>query len=121
MSELDFRISPRLRNRLLGKLILVTVLSALMGYAFAVDYASDLAKGNALTLELYTADFDAYRAGLLDAVQWPMWGLAMLSFFMLGCVVLAYEVLGAAFGWGMGKLWASGEAKAGPETPTTTP
>ena len=121
MSEIALRLSPRLRNRLLGKLILITVLSALAGYALAAEFASDLAKGNALTLELYTADYDAYRAGLLESTQWPTWGLAMLSFFMLGCVVVVYEVLGAGFGWAMGKLWAPGETKAQPEAPTTTP
>ena len=107
MSEFEFRVSPKLRNRLVGKLILVTLLSALAGSALAGDFASDLAKGNALTLELYTADYDAYRAGLLETTQWPTWGLAMLCFFMLGLVLVAYEVLGAAFGWAVARLWAS--------------
>ena len=121
MSEIALRLSPRLRNRLLGKLILITILSALAGYALAAEFASDLAKGNALTLELYTADYDGYRAELLEAVQWPVWGLAMLCFFMLGCVVVAYEVLGAAFGWAVARLWGSREVEAETGTPSSIP
>ena len=107
MSDLTFRISPALRNRIIGKMLLVALLSALMGYAFAAEFAADHARGAALTLKQYTADFDAYRAELMEAGQWSGWGWTMLSFMMLGSAILTYELLATAFAWAVGKGWGA--------------
>ena len=104
MTEPSFQIAWSLRNRIVG-LLLVVVLSVLAGLAYAASFAADYAKGQALTLEAYTADFDAYRAGLLDTTVLPAWGWIMICVAMLGALVIAYELAGWAFAWVVWKAW----------------
>lgn len=114
MSEPSIRIAWKLRNRIVGKALLVVVLSVLAGLGFAATFADDYAKGQALTLEAYTADFDAYRAGLLDTTIWPAWGWMMMSVLMLGGAVVIYELAGWLFGWLVGKAWPDEEQGVAP-------
>ena len=105
MSEPDLRIPPSLRNKVLGKLFLVVLLSIGLGFAMTSSFAADYELGSALTLEEYTANYDEYRAGLIGTEQWPAWGWIMICFLLLGGVVLAYEAAGSGIAWLVGRAW----------------
>ena len=118
MTEPDLRISPALRNKVLGKFFLAVFLSILAGIAMRASTGSDQAKATALTLEAYTADYESYRAGLLATEQWPTWGWILLCFLFVGALILAYEAIGAAFAWMVGRAWAGVPAATDLNDPT---
>jgi hypothetical protein len=95
-----------LRNRAIGKFLLIVVLSILLGVWVAADSAADHAKGVGLTLEQYTAEYDMYRAGLMGSEVLGPWANIMICFLLLGGAFLAYEAIGSGLAWVVGKAWS---------------
>jgi len=75
-----------------ARVIVAAVLGALLGYAIGVSTQNDAARGKALTMKAYVADFDRYKAKL-ETSDMPM-PVALIS----GVIVVAglfgvYELL----------------------------
>jgi hypothetical protein len=85
------------RNTFYGKCLLVAIAACLIGRWVSADMAADYAKGQALTLEAYTAGYEAYRAGLMDStISLPV-GILVAGIMITGLFAV-YEVLGALLG-----------------------
>jgi hypothetical protein len=86
-----------------GKMALVVAVSAFSGYLYHLDVLAGNARAFSLTLLEYTADFDKYKAGLIQP-EWPLWGHIGLFLFMAGGFFGVYEATGWALGWLMGRF-----------------
>jgi hypothetical protein len=102
-------ISRQKKNELIGKTLLVMALAVLIGLLIAAEGKRKVAEGEQLTLEQYTADFEKYRADLLDE-DFPLpvavIGSAILFFGVLGL----YEVVGSGLGRMIGRLTGNGRS-----------
>lgn len=114
----SIRMSLRARNTLLAKCFLILLLSWLSGRALAKDVAADYARGEALTLEEYTAGYEAYRAELMSVDMPPAAGIIVFGVVVGGILVL-YELAGAGFGMLIGKMFPPSEE--GPDEQATSP
>jgi len=85
------------RHFLLGKVLLLLVLSALAGYGITRRSAARHEEGEQLTAEQYAADFEAHKAKLTKPVH-PIWVNAVgFALFAAGAFGM-YEGLGSALG-----------------------
>lgn len=85
------------RNTFYGKCLLVAIAACLVGRWMSADMAADYAKGQALTLEAYTAGFEAHRAELMSSTMSLPVGILVAGVMITG-LFAAYEVLGALLG-----------------------
>lgn len=107
MSDLvSVRLPRSSRNTFYGKLVLLLGLSVWAGRYFALDTAADYAKGQALTLAQYTANFEGYRAHLMGTQYSVAVGVLIFG-GMIGGFFAAYEVLGSLIGALIGRVLPS--------------
>jgi len=109
-------ISRHKKNELIGKTLLVLALAILMGLLMAAEGKRNVAEGEQLTLEQYTADFEKHRADLLDEdvpIPVALIGSAILLFGVLGL----YEIIGSGLGRMIGRLTDNGRSYR-PTTPS---
>lgn len=101
-----------LAHRVAAKVILVAAIGAVSGVAYHRSSVADYERSQTITLEEYTADFDAYRAGLAEE-QYPLWGTMALMIFAVLALFGAYELLAAGLGWALALVLP---ARAAPPT-----
>lgn len=111
MSEdITITISKSNNNTVIGKVIVLILLSCFTGYLFTLSKATDFDEGQKLTLEQYTAEFEHHKAKLTKKPK-PLWvGIAIFgifSFFTFGL----YELLGGFLGMIVGKVRRRSEAR----------
>ena len=68
-----------------------------------MDIAADYAKGQALTLDSYTADYEAYRAELMGSTWSVPEGVLIYGVMLFG-VFAIYEILGWMAGALIGRV-----------------
>jgi amino acid transporter len=76
---------------LVAKGTVALLLGVAFGYAFGTSVAHDAAKGRALTMSEYVADFKHHKAELESQV--PMWGALSVGVGFAFATFLSYEVL----------------------------
>jgi hypothetical protein len=91
---------------MVGKAALLLAVAGVSGYYYHREVLANNARASSLTLLEYTADFDKYKAGLIQA-EWPLWGHIVLFVFMVGAFFGLYEGLGWASAWAIGRLLPS--------------
>jgi len=71
----------RLARRIVARLIVTVLMGIGFGYFFGASVARDAARGRALTLKEYIADFESHKKALVKS-EVPMWG-ALLTMVIL--------------------------------------
>lgn len=104
--QITVQVSREARNTLIGKAVCLLVFGVIAGYSYHVSVLADNARAAALTLQEYTADFEEYKAGLVQE-EWPLWGHVTLLLVMLGGFFGVYEALGWVCGRVTGRLLPS--------------
>jgi hypothetical protein len=85
--DLTVTVSPTTRNIFLAKVLVVLLVGIAVGLWLTADSAADYRKGQALTIEEYTANYQQYRAELMHEPG-PTWVDIAL------CIVLAVGTFG---------------------------
>lgn len=99
------RIGPGVfpRHLVAGKLLAMVLLGAGLGYLLGLSMAADAAKGAALTLDDYVAEFETYRAGLVDSAM-PVGAVVVIGILMVVGALILYEALSVLLSWGVAWL-----------------
>lgn len=79
-------------RRLVARVIVAVLLGIVAGYGVGQSMASDVARGRALTMKEYVANFDAYRNKLMGNGS-PLWAAIIAGVFMVLAAVAIYEGL----------------------------
>jgi hypothetical protein len=96
-------------QRLIGKILVALAIGVAIGYAVGRSIEADYRRGEHLTLEAYTTDYERYRAELMEGpVSTPAYvifgvGLTLVVFGL-------YEGLGWGAGWAIGRVAGRREA-----------
>jgi hypothetical protein len=104
--QIAVQLSRDARNTLIGKAACLLVFGVIAGYYLHLSILADNARAAALTLQAYTAEYEQYKAGLMQD-ELPLWGSIALTLVMLGGFFTLYEALGWACGRVTGRLLAS--------------
>lgn len=88
-------ISGQRARGVTARLIVVILSGLVAGYFFGASVASDAARGRALTLKAYIADFESHRRALLKG-DVPMWAALLTMVVLMLAFVGVYELLVAA-------------------------
>jgi hypothetical protein len=107
-------------HRLLGKVVVLVVLTLVLGYFAGLSDAEDLERARMLTLEQYTSEFAGYKEKLANDSfgMAACIGIVGMALFLLFAV---YEVFGGLFGWLLGQWIAPGASADRPLDPTAPP
>ena len=73
-------------------MIVAVLLGIVAGYGVGQNMASDVARGRALTMKEYVANFDEYRNKLMGNGS-PLWAAIIAGVFMVLAAVAIYEGL----------------------------
>lgn len=98
MDEIQIRVSAPASGVMLGKGLVVVVAGTAFGWLLARQAAESVARGRALSKAAYIADFDRYRASLID----PGPGIALyvpVCIALLAITFGLYELLGRGVAW----------------------
>ncbi len=79
-------------RRIVARLIVAVLLGIATGYAVGTSLASDAARGRALTMKEYVANFDEYKKHLLGNDS-SMWAAIIAGVFMVVAAFAVYELL----------------------------
>jgi hypothetical protein len=82
----------RLARRIVARLIVTVLMGIGFGYYFGASVARDAARGRALTLKEYIADFESHKKALIKS-EVPMWGALLTMVILLIVFIALYEVL----------------------------
>src|SRR5207249_12175170 len=78
--------------RIVARVIVAVLLGIVTGYGGGQSMASDVARGRALTMKEYVANFDEYRNKLMGNGS-PLWAAVVAGVFMVLAAVAVYELL----------------------------
>jgi hypothetical protein len=78
-------------RKIVARIIVAMLLGVAMGYAVGTSLASDAARGRALTMKDYVANFDNYKAKLESGS--PMAATILAGVFMALVAIALYELL----------------------------
>ncbi len=92
MNESPATPQGRLARRILARLIVAILLGIGLGYYFGKSVAGDAARGRALTLKEYIADFESHKKALIKS-EVPMWGALLTMVVLLIAFFALYELL----------------------------
>jgi len=92
---------------IVARVIVAVLLGIATGYAVGTSLASDAARGRALTIKEYVANFDEYKKHLLGNDS-PMWAAVIAGVFMVVAAFAVYELLV----WVVDKLLAAMDRRA---------
>jgi hypothetical protein len=92
-------IAPR--HRVAAKLIVLLAVGVVRGVAYHQSAVASFERYQTITLEEYTAGFDAYRASLYEE-QYPLWGHVGLMVLVVAALVGAYELVALGLAWVFG-------------------
>ena len=106
-------------SRMIAKVVVILGLGAAFGHWLTIDCEAKAAAARALTLEEYTKNFEAYRAGLV-AEAYPEWLYITVGFMMALLLFGLYEVLGKLFGVVLGWTFVSKKRSVSGEPPVPT-
>lgn len=98
MDELQIRVSAPASGVMLGKCLVVLVAGTGFGWLLARQAAESVARGKVLTKAAYVADFERYRASLLNHDS----GIALyvpVCIALLAITFGLYELLGRGAAW----------------------
>jgi len=93
---------------LVARVIVAVLLGIATGYAVGTSLASDAARGRALTMKEYVANFDEYKKHLMGNDS-PMWAAVIAGVFMVVAAFAVYELLV----WVVDKLLAALDRRRG--------
>ena len=79
-------------RRIVARVIVAVLLGIVTGYGVGQSMASDVARGRALTMKEYVANFDEYRNKLMGNGS-PLWAAVVAGVFMVLAAVAVYELL----------------------------
>ncbi len=79
-------------RRIVARVIVAVLLGIVAGYGIGQSIASDVARGRALTMKEYVADFDHYRNKLMENGS-PLWAAIIAGVFTVLGAVAVYELL----------------------------
>jgi uncharacterized membrane-anchored protein YhcB (DUF1043 family) len=88
-------------RKIVARIIVALLLGIAMGYAIGTSLASDAARGRALTMKDYVANFDTYKAKLESGS--PMAAMILAGVFLALVMFALYELLV----WGVDRLLAA--------------
>ena len=73
-------------------MIVAVLLGIVAGYGVGQSMASDAARGRALTMKEYVANFDEYKNKLMGSGS-PLWAAIIAGVFMVVAAFAVYELL----------------------------
>ena len=79
-------------RKIVARIIVAILLGLVVGYGVGQSMASDVARGRALTMKEYVANFDEYRNKLMGNGS-PLWAAIIAGVFMVLAAVAVYELL----------------------------
>jgi hypothetical protein len=88
-------------RKIVARLIVAVLLGIAAGYGIGQSLANDAARGRAITMKEYVADFDEYKNHLIGNDS-PIWAAIIAGVFMVIAALGLYELLA----WGVDKLLA---------------
>jgi len=94
-------------RKIVARIIVAMLLGIVVGYGVGQSMASDVARGRALTMKEYVANFDEYRNKLMGNGS-PLWAAIIAGVFMVLAAVAVYELLV----WGVDKVLAALDRRA---------
>jgi len=95
-------------RKIVARVIVAVLLGIATGYAVGTSLASDAARGRALTMKEYVANFDEYKKQLMGNDS-PMWAAVIAGVFMVVAAFAVYELLV----WVVDKLLAALDRRRG--------
>jgi len=105
----------RTRN-IVARVIVALLLGIAMGYAIGQSLGGDAARGRALTMKEYVANFENYKNHLIGNAT-PIWAAILAGVFMVVVTFAIYELLV----WVVDKLLAALDRRASPADHPGTP
>jgi hypothetical protein len=88
-------------RKIVARVMVAVLLGIAAGYGIGQSLANDAARGRAITMKEYVANFDEYKNHLIGNGS-PMWAAIIAGVFMVIAALGVYEVLV----WGVDKLLA---------------
>src|SRR2546422_2867488 len=82
----------QIARRIVARLIVAILAGIGLGYYFGKTVAADAARGRALTLKAYVADFDSHKRALMKS-EVPMWGALLTMIIVMIAFIAVYELL----------------------------
>jgi hypothetical protein len=79
-------------RKIVARVIVAVVLGIATGYAVGTSLANDAARGKALTMKEYVANFDEYKNHLTGNGS-PMWAAIVAGVLMVVVALAVYELL----------------------------
>ncbi len=95
-------------RKLVARIIVAVLLGLATGYGIGESMASDAARGRALTMKEYVANFDEYKNKLMGSGS-PLWAAIIAGVFMVVAAFAVYELLV----WVVDKLLAAMDRRRG--------
>ncbi len=92
MNESPATPQGRLARRIVARVIVTVLMGIGFGYFFGATVARDAARGRALTLKEYIADFESHKKALVKS-EVPMWGALLTMVILLIAFFALYELL----------------------------
>jgi hypothetical protein len=87
-------LSTRARSRFVAKIVVACAIGVTFAVFFNKSQLADYEKGQQLTLAQYTADFQVFKANLMEH-HWPLAGDVALWIALLTVFLGIYELLSA--------------------------
>ena len=103
MNEFPATSQGRLARRIVARLIVAVLLGLGLGYYFGVTVGRDAARGRALTLKEYIANFDSHKKALIKS-EVPMWGALLTMVILMLSFIAVYELVVWAVDRALGAL-----------------
>jgi hypothetical protein len=79
-------------RKIVARVIVAVLLGIATGYAVGTSLANDAARGKALTMKEYVANFEKYRNNLLGNES-PIWAAVVAGVFIVVAAFAVYELL----------------------------
>lgn len=105
---------------LFGKLVLIVLAGVWAGQALTRSNRDDFERAESLTREAYLAEYEQYRAALMDNSTSVTFNVLIFVFFFAGIFAI-YEVAGYGLGVLSGRLARSPAQEGGPAAAAAGP
>jgi len=79
-------------RKIVARAIVALLFGLVIGYAIGKSVEGDAARGRALTMKEYVADFESYRNHLIGNEN-PVWTMIIAGVILMVLVFAAYELL----------------------------
>jgi len=102
--SVTINIPTSTRNKTLGKILFIVLISGGFGYYFTIYAAAKYQAGKQLNLREYTANYEQYKAKLLSPGPIPVPVGMFLMLIIMAMIFGLYELLSLLLGLMIGKL-----------------